>query len=229
VGGVGDEAGARFAVACHDAVEAEPASGGTAGEFDAEGAFARMRRRIAHEDGCADRLRRVDRSIGQPRESRERELERGVHALGRIAAAFRGERPEPGAGLVEALREVPSAGLPVIGLVAVSHDADAHAPRHAAEEVHEVVDAALRVGKLARHARGAVDQDREVHRAVRHAREVALERNEPLGVEIGDLVAPDLARARRSCGDERRSVVPWARLALAIPLAPAVVSARVVA
>ena len=152
-----------------------------------------------------------------------------MHGFRRVAASLGRERPESRACLVDTAREVPAAGLPVVGLVAVAHDADANALGHAAEEVDEVVDAALRVSQFARHARGAIDEDREVHRTIGDARQVALEGDETLGFEVGHLVARDLAHALRGGGYQCGGFVAWSRLALAVPLAPAVVPPGVVA
>ena len=186
-----------------------------------------MRRSVADDHARPDRLREFGADIGHPRELRQRELDRGVDALGRIAAAVRGERPEVLPRLGEARGEVPRLRLPLVGPVAVADDPDAHALRDAPEEGEEVVDPALRVGDLARHAGGRVDEDREIHRPLGDGGEILLERDEPLGRQRRHPVEGDLPLARGSRGHDRGGAVSGVLLRLAVPLAPPVVPARI--
>ena len=100
--------------------------------------------RITDDHARANRRFRRVGSIGRrvldPRELRECEAHRRVHALRRIAAAIGRKRPKPHARFFEARGEIPRLRFPLVGLVAIANNADAHAFGHAAEELDEIVD-----------------------------------------------------------------------------------------
>ena len=115
-----------------------------------------MWRRITDDHARANRwlwrVGGVGRRILDPRELRECEAHRCVHALWGVAATVGRKRPKSRARFFKARGEIPRLRFPLVGLVAVADDTDAHAFGHAAEEFNEIVDGALRVGDFAPHA-----------------------------------------------------------------------------
>ncbi len=118
-----------------------------------------------------------------------------MHRLGAIAAAFRGEPPEPRAGDRERGREVGGERLEAVAAIAIRDHADPHAGRDVAGEEHQVVEAALDLGQFTRHARGAVDRDRQVESSFGQIAEVFDESEELARVERRDRVGRE-ARPR---------------------------------
>ena len=157
-----------------------------------------MRRRITNNHARANRRLSGRQRILQPRQLREGEFHRRVHALRRVASALGREIPQSFARFIEARREVPRFGFPTVRVIAIANNAEAQTSGDAAEKVDEFIDVGLRVADLTTHARGAIDEDCEVHWTNCNRREVGLKGNELRSAEVGDAIAFNKPRAARS-------------------------------